>query len=88
VVCLGRGRPEARDHSGGLELGQRSWQWRCACAVTVLYGSEERPGMVAVVQQGEMEVMMCCTWPMTGQFRENDGAATSSGARPWRRPHP
>jgi hypothetical protein len=58
------------------------------CAVTVLYGSEERAGMVAVVQQGEAEVMMCCTWPLTGQFRENDGAGASSRARPWRRPRP
>jgi hypothetical protein len=56
--------------------------------VVVLYGSEERPGMVAVVQQGEAEVMMCYTWPSTEQFRKNDGAATSSRARPWRRPRP
>jgi hypothetical protein len=44
--------------------------------------------MVAVVQQGEAEVMMCCTRPSIGQFRENDGAAMSSGAWPWRRSRP
>jgi hypothetical protein len=53
--------------------------------VAVLYGSEERLGMVVVVQHGEAEVVMCCTWPLTGQFRKNDGAASSSGARPWQR---
>jgi hypothetical protein len=36
-----------------------------ACMVAVLYGSEERPWMVAVVQEGEAEVVVCYTCPMT-----------------------
>jgi hypothetical protein len=88
VVRSGRGRIEARDRGGGSELGWRSWRRRCACAVAMFYGSEERSGMVVVVQQGEAEVMMCCTWPLTEQFRENNGAAMSFGARPWRRLRP